>query len=150
MKRILCHLALFISAALLFAGCATTATASGQAPRRKAIIFMMDGTRADALFNLDMPTLRKLAEGKWQPGYQGAWSLQARTIDDAYTGSAPNHSSIATGVTATKHRVFKNGQTKDGDYDKWPTWQERYLAAHPDRKAVYGYSWASVCIFTVR
>jgi hypothetical protein len=140
MKQHFLRLALLLAALLVFPGCAH-GDSRPAAPRRKAIVFMMDGTRADALFNLDMPTLRKLAEGKWQPGYQGAWSLQARTIDDAYTGSAPNHSSIATGVTATKHRVFKNGQTKNGDYDKWPTWQERYLAAHPDRKAVFGYSW---------
>ena len=82
----------------------------------KALIIMIDGLRADAFDNIPMPNLEKLRAGKWQPGYNGAFSATAWDLDDARPNSAPNHAAIATGVTAVKHRIFKNGQTKDGNF----------------------------------
>ena len=43
----------------------------------KALIIMIDGMRADAFDNIPMPNLEKLRAGKWQPGYNGAFSATA-------------------------------------------------------------------------
>ncbi|MBO7533135.1 MAG: hypothetical protein J6T46_04050, partial [Victivallales bacterium] len=49
----------------------------------KALIIMIDGMRADAYDNIPMPNLEKLRAGKWQPGYNGAFSATAWDLDDA-------------------------------------------------------------------
>ena len=111
------------------------------APRPMALVIMLDGQRADSLDNLEMPYLAAVREGKWQPGYNCAWSDSALTIPDARPSSAANHTAIATGVTATKNNVFSNNQFKQGKYDEWPTWLTRVKAAKPDLKALYMFSW---------
>ena len=68
----------------------------------KAIVIMLDGMRADTIDNGLAPNIKSLADGKWQPGYQGAWSLGANTLRDGTTESAPNHVAIATGKTVKK------------------------------------------------
>ena len=107
----------------------------------KALIIMIDGMRADAYDNISMPNLEKLRAGKWQPGYNGAFSATAWDLDDARPNSAPNHAAIATGVTATKHKVFKNGQTKDGNFEEWPSWLARLATSPQHYKTQFLYSW---------
>ncbi len=107
----------------------------------KALIIMIDGMRADAYDNIPMPNLEKLRAGKWQPGYNGAFSATAWDLDDARPNSAPNHAAIATGVTATKHRIFKNGQTKDGNFEEWPSWLARLATSPQHYKTQFLYSW---------
>ena len=107
----------------------------------KALIIMIDGMRADAFDNIPMPNLEKLRAGKWQPGYNGAFSATAWDLDDARPNSAPNHAAIATGVPAVKHRIFKNGQTKDGNFEEWPSWLARLATSPQHYKTQFLYSW---------
>ena len=107
----------------------------------KALVIMLDGMRADAVENAWAPNLRMLCSGTWQPGYKGAYSLTANTILDAPSVSAPNHTSIATGVTATKTNVRNNGEFKKGNFAQWPSWLSRLVAARPEMKALYMFSW---------
>ena len=94
----------------------------------KALIIMIDGMRADVYENVPMPNLEKLRASKWQPGYQGAWSLYANTLRDGTTESAPNHVAIATGMTVKKTGVDDNGDLvrRGTTTEKLPTW--RHLA----------------------
>lgn len=85
---------LAVCAAMAFAACAE----AGEM-RKKALVVMLDGCRADAVENAAAPNLRALMDGRWQQGYKCAWSLTGNTILDAPTMSAPNHLAIATGVT---------------------------------------------------
>ena len=45
-----------------------TVCGASAAGRPKALMIMVDGMRADAVENMDMPALRALREGRWQPG----------------------------------------------------------------------------------
>ena len=108
--------------------------------RKKALVVMLDGCRADAVENAAAPNLRMLMEGKWQQGYKCAWSLAANTILDAPTISGPNHLSIATGVTGAKTGQRGNEPNKC-DHAKWPSWLSRLVAAQPGKKALFMYSW---------
>ena len=51
----------------------------------KALIIMIDGMRADVYENVPMPNLEKLRAGKWQPGYQAAFTVTGWNIEDART-----------------------------------------------------------------
>ncbi|MBP5510527.1 MAG: alkaline phosphatase family protein [Kiritimatiellae bacterium] len=113
-----------------------------ETPRKpKALMIMVDGLRADAVENAPMTNLLRLREGKWQEGYRGFSSLTGHTLYDAKPSSAANHAAIATGVTAAKTRIFKNGDTPQGDFQHWPSWLARLVDAQPGKKALYTYSW---------
>ena len=114
--------------------------ADGAALKPKALVIMLDGTRADAVENLCAPNLRMLRDGKWQPGYKGNWSLTASTIMDAITVSGPNHTAIATGVTGKKS-TLKGNHKCTTDFKKWPSWLVRLINAQPDKKAFFMFSW---------
>lgn len=114
---------------------------AGEVRRPKAIMFMLDGLRADVLEAADAPNIAKLRAGSWQGGYRGLWSLTGRTVPDAMPSSAPNHVTLATGVVAAKHGVSRNGLTKDGKYAQWPTWLARVVEARPGTTALYAFSW---------
>ena len=90
---------------VLFGDCG--GAAGERAP--KALVIMLDGMRADTIDNGLAPNIKSLADGKWQPGYQGAWSLGANTLRDGTTESAPNHVAIATGKTTKKTGIDDNG-----------------------------------------
>ena len=116
---------------------------SGAEPlKKKALIVMLDGLRADAFDTFKPPVLTKLMKGEWKPGYKGAWTYCARTIPDAPAHSAPNHAAIATGVTAAKHKVTRNGTTKNGNWKEWPSWLHRLKKAQPDKKVLYIHAWS--------
>ena len=128
--------------------CAALAGAAAGAPAKKALVIMVDGLRADAVENCDMPNVRRLMEGRWQDGYGCAWSLNGSTIRDSTTESAPNHVSIATGVTAAKHGVSNNADLLYGKClygcirgNTLPTWLSRLAAAKPDMKPLYIFAW---------
>ena len=89
----------------------------------------------------DGVTLLKLMKGQWKPGYKGAWTKCARTILDAPAHSAPNHAAIATGVTAAKHKVFRNGLTPKGNWKEWPSWLHRLKKAQPDKQVLFIHAW---------
>ena len=129
----------------LLASAALAAGAAGAATSPKALVIMLDGCRADAIENARMENLQALRDGKWQPGYKCAWSLSANTIPDAVASSAPNHTSIATGVTAAKTHVESNGQFKRCDYRKWPSWLVRLVSTRPGSKALFLFSWKPDC-----
>ena len=115
--------------------------AAGDVPQEKVLLIMLDGCRADALFNADMPNARKLAEGKWQKNYNGLYSFYAQSVSDAPTHSAPNHTSLATGVKAAKHLVWRNGYTKKGNFDQYPHFLSILCDKYPALKAAYHYVW---------
>lgn len=131
----------YTSAVLSLAVCGAAFAAHGAVRKPKALVVMLDGMRADAVENALVPNLQMLRDGKWQPGYKCAWTLTASTIRDAVTVSAPNHVSIATGVTAEKTNVRDNGQITRCDFAKWPGWLVRVVDAHPEKKALFMYEW---------
>ena len=109
--------------------------------RPKVLMVMMDGLRGDAVENGPMPNLLALRDGRWRPGYKGYSTLTAHTLYDARPSSAANHCAIATGVTAAKSGIFKNGDTPKGNFAEWPSWLARLVEAKPGTKALYTYSW---------
>ena len=126
------------------AACAAVSVAAGAfaGGTPKALMIMVDGMRADAVENMRLPALQALRAGRWQPGYSGFSTLTAQTIPDARPSSAANHAAIATGVTAEKTKVYKNGDTPKGDFARWPSWMARVADARPGTKALYAYSWS--------
>ncbi|MBQ7666388.1 MAG: alkaline phosphatase family protein [Kiritimatiellae bacterium] len=129
---------------------AVTAT-GGDAPMArppKALVVMVDGLRADAVVNCEMPRLRALMAGEWQPGYGCDWSLSASTIRDAMTESAPNHVSIATGLTAARHGIGSNADLLHGRHTYGgvagkpaTTWLSRLAAARQGVRPLFVCSW---------
>ena len=133
-----------LCAAIVAAICvaAPSALASASVPKAKALVVMFDGLRSDAVENACAPNLRKLAAGKWQPGYNGAWSPSAQTVPDALSSSAPNHTAIATGVTTAKNCVTNTGkQFVQCDYRKWPSLLARIAEGRPGSKTLFMYAW---------
>jgi hypothetical protein len=114
------------------------------APVPKALVVMLDGMRADTVDNGFAPNIRRLADGKWQRGYRGAWSLSASTLRDGTTESAPNHVGIATGMTVKKTGIDWNPDLvyKGTETGKLPTWLTRLVRAQGDLKALHIFSWS--------
>ncbi|MBQ3289660.1 MAG: alkaline phosphatase family protein [Kiritimatiellae bacterium] len=100
----------------------------------KALVIMLDGMRADTVDNGLAPNLKALADGKWRPGYRGAWSLGANTLRDGTTESAPNHVAIATGMTTKKTGIDDNGDLvrRGTATEKLPTWLARLKSSTPN------------------
>ena len=109
----------------------------------KALVVMLDGMRADTVDNGFAPNIRRLADGQWQPGYRGAWSLCASTLRDGTTESAPNHVAIATGTTVKKTGIDSNYDliSKGITTGKAPTWLARLAKARPGLKPLHIFSW---------
>ena len=122
------------------AAAAVGLTAAAGHLKPKALVIMLDGMRADSVENAYAPNLRMLRDGAWQPGYKCAWSLTAHAIYDAVTVSGPNHTAIATGVTAAKTTI-KGNHKSTCDFKKWPSWLVRVLDAKPGLKALFMFSW---------
>ena len=119
---------------------AAAVTALADAKRPMALVIMVDGMRADAMETQYMPNLAKLRRGEWQTGYNAAWSATGQIAPGSIPSSAPNHVSIATGVTPSKHKVTKNGETASkGDFANYPTWLKRVVDADSNRKALFIY-----------
>ena len=112
------------------------------APKPKVLMVMVDGLRADVVENMRMPALQALCAGTWQAQYKGFSSLTGGNVLDARPSSAANHAAIATGVSAAKTKITKNGETSRGDFKKWPSWMARVAEARPDVKSLFAYSWS--------
>ena len=132
-------LQIMIGAACVLMACAATAEAD-TVRKPKALVIMLDGMRADAVENAYAPNMRMLRDGRWQPGYKCAWSMNAHTIYDAAALSGPNHVAIACGVTSKKSTVVNNGKSKC-DFGKWPSWLVRAVSAKPELKALFMFAW---------
>ena len=136
-----------MASALAMLGCTTDSVSTAgraalpRARKPKALLIMLDGARADALAAARMPAVQSLRDGSWAQGYRGAWTLFGQNTPDARPSSAANHTAIFTAVNAEKSRVFQNGQTKNGDYAKWPTWLKRVTDAVPGTKGLFIFSW---------
>ena len=128
-------------AAAIFVATAPAPSFADEARRPMSLMIMVDGLRADAVENAPMTNLMRLRDGRWQEGYRGLSSLTGHTLYDARPSSAANHAAIATGVTAAKTKILKNGDTPNGNFAKWPSWLARLVDAQPDKKALYAYSW---------
>ena len=135
MRRIVCIAAAF--AAVL------SVAAESSAP--KALVIMLDGQRGDTIDNGLAPNLRRLADGRWQPGYNGAWTLWAGTLRDGTTESAPNHVAIATGMTTAKSGIDWNPDlvAKGTSASALPTWLARLAKARPGLETLHIFSWAA-------
>ena len=117
-------------------------TACVEAGEKKALLIMLDGLRADAAYSAATPVLDSLRDGSWAKNYQGAWTFQAHSIQDSAPNSATNHVAIATGVTATKHGVFENGNTAKGNYAEYPTWLSRLRKKQPEIVTAWLHNWS--------
>lgn len=120
----------------------TSAAVSVSAGEKKALLFMLDGTRADGLLSADTPNLDSVRFGTWADGYKGAYTFQAYTSLDAPPSSATNHVAILTGVTATKNGCYENGQTASAKYDQYPTVSKMLQSEIPNFKSAWLYMWS--------
>ena len=118
----------------MVAACAALTCAADGERRPKALMLFFDGVRADFLANADCPNLKALAEGTWAEGYGCAWSDCAQNLTDAPTLSYPNHTSLLTGVVASRHHVLNNDDILSVKVG-WPTWLKRVRLARPDLTA---------------
>ena len=112
-----------------------------QADEEKAVLFMIDGLRSDAVFTAETPNLHAIANGTWADGYKGAYSYRANPIPDAIPNSAPNHVAIITGVTANKTGCFNNGETSSANYADYPPVSVLLKRSIPDLKSAWIYHW---------
>lgn len=131
---------------IVIAMCITAATAAGEkktAMQKKisrSLVIMLDGARSDALLAADVPFLKKLIRQQWHPDYKVYYSYHARAVTDAPTDSAPNHTAIATGVTASKNQVTANGLINKGNYKQYPSYLRR-IAEKTGSKTLFCYLW---------
>ena len=116
-------------------------TTAASKRRPMALLIMWDGARADSLLNAGCSNLLMLAEGRWKPGYKGAWSFCAKPLPDARPYSYANHASILNGVIAAKHGVWFNHETAKCRTKEWPSWLSRLMDAKPSARTVF----ASAC-----
>ena len=132
-----------VAVALCCCVAAFSALGAGSKRAPKALVVMVDGLRADTVDNGFAPNIKRLADGTWQPGYSGAWTLCANTLRDGTTESAPNHVGIATGMTVKKSGIDCNYDliVKGITTDKVPTWLARLAKARPDLKPLHIFSW---------
>ena len=134
-----------------FVAAVASVMCAGGAPVPKALVVMLDGVRADVVDNGFAPNIKRLADGQWQPGYRGAWSLSASTLRDGTTESAPNHVGIATGMTVAKSGIDWNPDLvhKGTETGKLPTWLARlkrpttnyHLPTTNSFKALHIFAW---------
>ena len=130
-----------VAAALTIVAGVLTANADGT-KRPMALMVMFDGLRADGIESGSMPNVMALRNGTWQTGYNGAWSVTGLITPGTDSVSAPNHVSIATGFTPSKHGVDANGKTASGNYATYPTWLKRVVDAKSGTSALFVYSWS--------
>lgn len=111
----------------------------------RSLVVMLDGVRADAQRMAKTPNIDSLMDGTWAPGYKGVWTFAAHTIRDAPTVSAPNHTAIATGVTAGKNQVKDNSVFADYNQKHADSVYHIYLSRikqrYPKKNVAFLYSW---------
>ena len=70
---------------------------------KKAVVYMIDGMRADMMETLNASVWQALKNGTWAESYKSAWSIDASNEPFLPTNSAPNHTAIATGRLVKDH-----------------------------------------------
>jgi type I phosphodiesterase/nucleotide pyrophosphatase len=113
--------------------------------KKKSLVVILDGVRADALLNSGAAQLTQLIRDSWQDDYKTAYSFKARTIPDANPNSGANHASIMSGVTAAKHGVYTNAMFADGDadIDSYPHYLDVLEQANPNIRTAFLASWGA-------
>ena len=119
-----------------------SASLSLHANDKKAVLFMIDGLRSDAVFTNPTPNIDSIKDGTWADGYKGAYSLRSCPIPDAIPNSAPNHVAILTGVTANKNGCYNNGETAGANYQDYPPISAILKRTIPGLKSAWIYHWA--------
>jgi len=111
--------------------------------KKKSLVMILDGVRADALLNSGAAQLTQLIREPWQGDYETAYSYKAQTILDANPNSGANHASIMSGVTAAKHGVYTNAMFADGDadIDSYPHYLDILEQANPNIRTAFLASW---------
>jgi len=115
------------------------------AGEKKALIYMMDGLRADLAENLNAPIWKALKGNTWSDSYRSAWSVDAGNDIFQPPNSAPNHASIVTGQYAKLHKVTNNKTFVQYDADAAPMFLQT-LYTRKKISGVYAFSWADDCI----
>ncbi|NQT59395.1 MAG: alkaline phosphatase family protein [Bacteroidetes bacterium] len=113
--------------------------------KKKSLVMILDGVRADALLNSGAEQLAQLIEKPWQRDYETAYSLKARTVPDANPNSGANHASIMNGVTAAKHGVFTNAMFKEAAADivSYPHYLDILEQTNPEIRTAFLASWGA-------
>ena len=111
--------------------------------KKKSLVMILDGVRADALLNSGAAQLTQLIREPWQGDYETAYSYKAQTILDANPNSGANHASIMSGVTAAKHGVYTNAMFADGDadIDSYPHYLDILEQVNPNIRTAFLASW---------
>ena len=111
--------------------------------KKKSLVVILDGVRADALLNSGAEQLIRLIREPWQEEYETAYSFKAGTIPDANPNSGANHASIMSGVTAAKHGVYTNTLFADGaaDINSYPHYLDILEQTNPDIRTAFLASW---------
>ena len=74
--------------------------------KQKVLLIGIDGLRADAAAMLPLPGMRRLQA-------MGTWSFWASCQNEARAVSGPGWQSMLTGVEASKHKVYGNGDVRN-------------------------------------
>lgn len=113
--------------------------------KKKSLVVILDGVRADALLNSGAAQLTQLIREPWQDDYETVYSFKAQTVPDANPNSGANHTSIMSGVTAAKHGVYTNRMFAEGgaDIDSYPHYLDVLERANPNIKTAFLASWGA-------
>ncbi|MBQ7179214.1 MAG: hypothetical protein IJS08_17490 [Victivallales bacterium] len=112
------------------------------AGEKKALVYMMDGLRADIAELINAPVWQSLKENSWAENYKTAWSVQASNDIYTTTSSAPNHTCIAVGRYVEDHKVKDNKSFTLYDENAAPTFMKT-LYTRLNATSLFAFSWAS-------
>ena len=105
----------------------------------KALVLLMDGARADVVFNMKTPVLQSLLNGAWQDGYNCNYVYNMQTAFGCEASSSGNHVSMMTGVAASRHNVLQ--WLDSADYTKTPAIFDIIAGQYPDTKMCFTFIW---------
>ncbi len=111
------------------------------AGQKKALVYMMDGMRADMMETLNAPIWQALKDGKWAESYKSTWSIDASNEPFLPANSAPNHTAIATGHLVKNHKVTDNGTFNNYDRTAAPSFLT-ILNLKKNATAAFAFSWS--------
>ena len=109
---------------------------------KKALVYMMDGLRADIAELVNAPAWKSLKENSWAENYNAVWSIQAANELYLPTSSASNHTCIAVGRYVEEHKVQGNKLFSQYDEKAAPTFMET-LYKRKNVTSLFAFSWAT-------
>ena len=110
------------------------------AGNKKALVYMIDGMRADMMETLNAPIWQSLKDNKWVDSYKSAWSIDASNEPNLPTNSAPNHTAIATGRLVKDHKVTDNGTFDKYDREAAPSFLH-IINVKKKASTAFAFSW---------